>query len=392
MASKLKYLPVLFWALSSCTNGDLNGKGYIGTEISDESGLYNSYGIETSSVFIVDETTDRLLGIRLADLSIAHQFELKNKDKEHYVAVDINEKFVIDFSKKHLNIYGLDGLVQDRPFNFQGVPQSVAYNPYTRTMVMQDNLQSVGIMQLGANGAVEKSWLGGPQLSNEQSIVAGDLDKAGRLVLSLSDNSLSVVDIAETLSKESWQQSSFSPNLGAVKWIAPDSLNGDLVLAASTTNIAIVNVSTKAVVEQKALDSSTIVKSVSKAGRPHLYTVKGGLVTLYYITSQGALGIESLSQASIEGLRQSYMDANASSITMLFAKGYRSNSVLKLRLSDALVIVEKDINTEGDTSINGKSVFVNFKDPLGAIELYSLETDDFKRLDGYNFDYLRTHY
>jgi hypothetical protein len=391
MDSKIFTMLLAAFILVSCGADGNSSKGIIGSPLQQESGIFNSYGIETSKVFVVDETTDRLLGIGLSDFAIKHQFELKKKEDEHVTIMDINEKFVIDFSKKHLNIYGLDGGVYDRPFNFQGTPTSAAYNPFTRTMIIQDNLQSVGMMQLAENGSITSSWLGGPQLASGTSIVAGDLDKTGRLVLAMSDETMAVVDVTQSIAQQSWQQTAFSPGLGKVTWVAPDNRNPDLLLVSSSTKIAIINSATKVVVDQKTLDSSSSIRFSSKAGLGHVFTEKAGVVSLYFINSQGAIGVESLAQASLTGLKQSFLSADAASITLLFEVGYRERSVLKMRLSDALVEVEKSIDTTGETSINGSTVFVNFKDPLGALELHSLTSDDVKRLEGYNFDYLRAH-
>jgi hypothetical protein len=390
MGSKVIKIVLAAGLLNSCQADD-GKKGMIGDRLTQDSGIFNSYGIETSSVFVVDQTTDRLLGISLSDFTIKHQFELKKKEAEHVTIMDINEKFVIDFSKKHLNIYGLDGGSYDRPFNFQGTPTSAAYNPFTRTMIIQDSLQSVGMMQLAESGSITSSWRGGPQLASGTSIVAGDLDKSGRLVLAMSDETMAVVDVSQSIAQQSWQQTSFSPGLGKVTWVAPDSRNADLLLVSSSTKIAIVNSATKVVVDQKALESSSVIKFSSKAGLGHIFTEKNGVVSVYFINAQGAIGVESLAQASLAGLKQSYLDGDASALTMLFQVGYRERSVIKMRLSDALVEVEKSIDTTGETSINGKTVFVNYEDPLGALELHSLTSDDVKRLEGYNFDYLRTH-
>ena len=173
--------------------------------------------------------------------------------------------------------------------------------------------------------------------------------------------------------------------------MAPDPGNQDLVLVASDTVIALINVSTKAIVEQKALAGGETISFFSKAGRPHIFTAQSGVISLYYAKAAGAIGVESLAQSSLVGIKQSFMDGDGVSITMLYSQGYRAQSVIKMRLSDALVMAEKTVDTSGDTSINGSLVFVNYKDTLGAMEIHSLDTAEVKRLEGYNFDYLRTH-
>lgn len=79
MDSKIFTMLLAAFILVSCGADGNSSKGIIGSPLQQESGIFNSYGIETSKVFVVDETTDRLLGIGLSDFAIKHQFELKKK-------------------------------------------------------------------------------------------------------------------------------------------------------------------------------------------------------------------------------------------------------------------------------------------------------------------------
>jgi hypothetical protein len=380
--------------ISSCSAGSKIDDGRIGSPISEQAGLYNSYGLNSSVIFFVDLPSQRVMGVGLDDFAIKHQFSIKNRGPEQYVAIDLNEKFVVNFSNKHLDVYGLDGGVYPRPFSFQGTPQSVAYNPYTRVMVMQDDLSSVGILKFAENGAITKSWLGGPQIESNESIVAGDLDRSGRLVLSLTSGSISVVDIDQTLEKQSWQASTFSPDLGVIKWIAPLANQEDLVMVASATKIAVLNVATKTVLESKDLNTDAQYIKKSKAGRPHIYTRRTTGVELYLPNLAGTIEVETirvdrLSNLSMDDLEQSYLDIDAGTITTLFSPARQSKSILRLRLSDGLVSVEKSLEVEGDASLNAAKLFVNYDDPLGACELHHLDSSEVKSLKGYNFDYFR---
>jgi hypothetical protein len=385
-----KILILIGLLATACSKGP--SSGVIGTVLKDSAGLYNTYGLDTTRVFIADNTTARLIGFDLNTLAITHAFELSQPTEKHSVAMDINEKFVIDFSTKHMDVISMDGSRSPLPFKFQGTPVSAAYNPYDRIMIMQDDLQSIGIMTFTESGAIEKSWLGGPQLATGKSIVAGDLDKSGRLILAMNDNSFTIVDIDQTLAQSAWQFQTFTPGFTEATWVAPDHGVDNMVLVASNTGIASINIATQAISDQITFPTNALTAlSYSKSGKPHIIGQSSGNISLYYLGSDGKLVTKSLSRVTLQAIEQTYLTSDASILNMVIQSTNNDHRLIRMRLSDALVTLEKTINTTGDLSIGTRQVFVNYRSELGAVALHELDSDTTKRQEGFNFQYLSSH-
>jgi hypothetical protein len=393
-----KIIMIAAIALTGCGSSPRRaGIGVIGNPLIGQTSLYNNYGIETKQVFVVDKSTNRLLGVSLDSMSITREFELSHPEVEHSVAIDTNEKFVIDFSKSHLQTISMDGTRTDKPFKFQGTPIASAYNPLTRTMIMQDDLYSVGLIKFTEIGGVASSWLGGPTIATGKTISAGDLDRSGRLILAMTDGTFSVVDVDQSISKESWQSTNFTTTLKSINWVAPDTSSADLSLVSSSTDVGVVNVATQAVTESQSI--SVYSRAVSKAGKPHVIT-KASIdsdYTMYYLNASGALTTYTLKDTGSGTYSKSYLSSDASQLSVLLkveTDKYRNTYQLRalaVRLSDGLVLHDRTVTAKGAVSMDSQFLFVNQDAALGKLQLFDMETDDVKTIQGYNFNYLRTH-
>jgi hypothetical protein len=403
-------------SLISCSRqgGDV---GVIGQSLGQQTTLYNSYAIATKNVFVIDRATNRILGLNTDTMTLDHQFELINPSEDHYVAVDTNEKFVIDFSKKHLQVINLSGTRHLGTLGFLGTPVSASYNPTARIMVMQDDLYSVGILKFAEDGEITDSWLGGPLLAEGKVITAGDIDKSGRLILSASDGSILVVDIEATLAQDAWQFTSFASGLTDINWIAPDPNNADLVLAASTQTLGLINLSTQTLLDSKALAGTKSTKSFglsypdkydrnyyyddyydkqrtigfSKAGKPHVIARSslGAAPILYYAGADGKIKTHTLQNAPEGYYRQSFITPDSTELVVMLQTDYGKSRVLGVRLTDNLAIIDQTLDANGTANFNNKILFLDYETGLGRLDLLDLKAGTSKTVQGYNFDYLR---
>lgn len=393
-----KIIMIAAIALTGCGSSPRGtGIGVIGNPLIGQTSLYNNYGTETNQVFVVDKSTNRMLGVKLDSMTMTHEFELSHPEVEHSVAIDTNENFVIDFSKSHLQVISMDGTRTDKPFKFTGTPIASAYNPLTRTMIMEDDVYSVGLMKFTATGGVASSWLGGPTIATGKTISAGDLDSSGRLILAMTDGSFSVVDVDQSISKESWQSTNFTTSLKSVDWVAPDASSADLSLVSSSTAVGVVNVATQAVTESQTINPYS--RAVSKAGKPHVIT-KASIdsdYTMYYINASGAMTTYTLKDTGSGAYSKSYLSSDATKFSVLLEVGtdkYRDTTqvrALAVRMSDGLVLHDRTVTVKGAVSMDSQYLFVNQDAALGRLQLFDMETDDVKTIEGYNFNYLRTH-
>lgn len=410
-------LPLLIALTTSCSKegGDV---GVIGQSLGQQTTLYNAYGVETKNIFVVDRTTNRILGLNTETMSLEHEFTLSNTGEDHYIAMDTNEKFIIDFSKKHIETINLDGTRRKGNLSFLGTPVSAAFNPTSRIMIMQDDLYSIGILKFSENGEIVDSWLGGSLIAEGKSITSGDLDKLGRLILGASDGSMIIVDVEATLTQDAWQFSSFSTGLGEIKWVGPDPTSPNLVLIASADTLGIVDTTTQTLTDSKAIvgprygdltgmsrkstsrysqylsDDYYGKKQIigfSKAGKPHAIarTSTETAPNLFYAASDGKIKTHQLQNAAVGYYRQSYLSSDLSEFTLLLQSSYSKAQVLGLRLSDNLATINTTIDATGTAKFNNKVLFLDFETGLGRMDLYNLNSGSSKTIRGYNFDYLR---
>lgn len=410
MASKIYICLMLL--LSGCGKASYD-TDLIGVRLDEQTGLFNSYGIETKNIFVFDSMTNRILGFNAETMSLDYKFELTNPGERHYVAMDVNEKFVIDFSKRHLQVINLDGRRFDSPLKFLGTPISSAYNPTARMMIIQDDLGSIGILKMASDGAIEDSWLGGPLVSEGKTIVAGDIDGAGRLVLAMSDGSITLVDLTATLAQKSWQSSNIVSGQAGINWVAPDIKVADKILLASPTSISVLDMTTKTITETITLNATALkiisnyyqstpsgkyyvnssepLTGFSKAGKPHVLVknTSGTNPKLYYLGADGKIKTHVFQKVTVGSYLQSYLSADATEFVALFQSKRKEARVLGVRLTDSLVIRDKTISVpSGSAKINSKLLLHDFETGLGRIDLYNITDDTVKTTQGYNFEYL----
>ena len=213
----------------------------------------------------------------------------------------------------------------------------------------------------------------------------------------MTDGSFSVVDVDQSISKESWQSTNFTTSLKSVDWVAPDASSADLSLVSSSTAVGVVNVATQAVTESQTINPYS--RAVSKAGKPHVIT-KASIdsdYTMYYINASGAMTTYTLKDTGSGAYSKSYLSSDATKFSVLLEVGtdkYRDTTqvrALAVRMSDGLVLHDRTVTVKGAVSMDSQYLFVNQDAALGRLQLFDMETDDVKTIEGYNFNYLRTH-
>src|SRR6185503_16676421 len=101
-------------------------------------------------------------------------------------------------------------------------PKSASYQASRGYLVVYDDLHAVGIFKLNPLGAVISYWMSGPVVTGDVTISSGDLDDEGKLVLGLSDNSIMVVDVEQSLTQQNYVSvNQFATGLTDLQWIAP---------------------------------------------------------------------------------------------------------------------------------------------------------------------------
>lgn len=363
----------------------------IGQKLSDTTPLYNGYGINSDTTFLVDTPSQRILQVDLNTMTIKNAYSLSKPEQEHTLASGPEGAYVIDFSTQHLEFIQSDGNRSSHPFAFQGTPISAAFNPTLGTLAMLDDLQSIGLLKLSPSGEVLKSWLGGPLIGKDRSFLSGDLDSQGRLLLAVSDGSIAIVDVDQSINEGAWQSTSFATKIEEIRWLAPDHGRDHYSLVIGQGTLAVVDAQSRRVKDQfKFSKEKHLVLGESKLVKPHVLTLssKTGRQVVHFIGEDGKFVSHELPQLGLAGYSVSYLDAAASILTVLFSSE-DTHRVIQLRLSDNLIVLDETVRSEGDAQLGPNVLLINKRSQLGYLQAHSLRDKGVRELKGYNFDSFR---
>ncbi|MCX6118593.1 MAG: hypothetical protein NT027_13705 [Proteobacteria bacterium] len=372
--------------------GANNGNGVVGSPLTSKTGLYSSNGVQSNFMFSYDQTSSRIMKLKLSDLSIAGAYSVASDIGDHYVVGHPEGKYVLDFGARHLEIIKEDGSKQSKPFNFQGVAKSAAYDSSQGLLVMQDDLNSIGIMQIADTGDIKSSWLGGSLIGESKSVLAGDIDKSGKFLILVSDGSILTVDVGSTLTQQKWAYTSSSDTISKALWIAGDTSLTSKNLIVTEKDIYVFDSGSSKVTETKNLIASDwAVVANSKSQKPHVLVknTKSGTFYLVYIDSAGALSTKELPPVGISSTSDLFLSSDLSKLTLVGKSSQASGLVYQIRLSDNLVLVNDKLSTQGEILVSDKLAFINRRSKLGFLETINFETGERKELKAYNLEFFR---
>lgn len=259
-------------ACSPTDHGAEEDEDIIGKKVSSISDIsMDSEEREQSSIALFDETTRKIHQFDLQNMKHIRALDVKNPQDEHFVLQDSNGEFVVDLTAKHISIYTNSGQAQHNPVQFVGEPISAAFRPDLGYIILYDDLMSVSILKVNAFGSVTKATVLGPILGDDTTIVSGDINDSGELILAMSDNTLAIVDLETTLNTGNWVYSSISTSFNDMKWISPVPGHPEQILIRSFQTMALMDVNTQTVLSELTLsDGDYRIKKYSKAIDPHI--------------------------------------------------------------------------------------------------------------------------
>lgn len=397
---------ILILLLTSC-DGSYSGRdsvqdNVIGIPLNTQDHYHSSTGDEASHMVIFDETIRKIHVLDLLNLNLKQTIIVDSPDEKHFVVGSGQGLYTIDLTYKKLTIYNQQGRVESS-IKFIGTPRSTAFKPELGLMVVYDDLQNVHMMKLNQNGKVLKSVQLGPVIDNA-SIVAGDIDNKGQLILSLSTNKLAIMDIEHTLDQKSWQGSVFDSGLDRILWLAPLSQRPDVILANTLSKVVLYNISTQSILGSIEVTSSSVLK-LSKNKDPHIVVRSShSFNKLIYSDGQTLLTREFLALRYLDGISyndtilSSDLDLNQDVWNCIYTQdrysyiyNYNDPNLVKdnryfkkVRLSDQLTMMHKNFRKEANIKTNSHSIISLFPSKLGYIESFNPETNKTEILKHFN--------
>lgn len=374
----------------------------IGVKVDKISSLTNAEGDDADQIVIYDEMKQRIHQFNLNDMKHIRYLNVEKPQKKHAVVAQEKGHFIIDMYDENLAIYNKAGQVEKNPINLVGEPVSVAFRPELSLFIIYDSLNSIGVLQMDVSGNVLKSRVI-PPLVNNSSILAGDLLASGNLVLSLSDGTIAVIDTAQTLDLPKGQKPvvpvQFASPVTRISWIAPIRDNPNQIFVKGETEIAIIDLVTKAKVDSMTLTGSSLEK-ISKSFDPHMISrsnTVSGEINLFYVQNAKIIkrtlqkqGLYLLSsQLNLTKDRWSFIETSKTSYS-----GYYDNSANQFKTdrlqkmfspSDMTALKKMSVPDQAQVLLSSSSLFALFPADLGHAVRYDVMSGEAKVADGFNF-------
>lgn len=393
----------LAFSLSACTLGPLEDPDFnnIGTTVDNVSSLTPSGTTRPTNLVIYDKTVKKIHQFDLDKMTHVRAFDVVGAEEEHYVLADLEGRYAIDLTKKGFSILRMDGSVLN-PLRLPGNPRSTAYRPELGILVIYDDLNSVAIMQINSDGSVpdNKKILLGSMLLDGISISAGDVTDDGKMVVSLSDDSMAVVDIEQTLATKSWVFSRFTTNLTRISWVAPVPRQPSQVLVRTSDKIALIDVVAQTVLAEKSY--TDIVSKLSKNRDPHVIIKSSTESTLIY-PENGALKTRTLyrqgdnvlaSFVDLQNDKWYVVDYSSASTYPRFIFNdpnavSESREFKQYRLSDMLSLDSKTLPSKTKIHLADNFVFALFPSELGYAVRYEVQSELKSELKYFNVKHIK---
>lgn len=401
MRSKLFLLMLLAFSGCEMQMGDgtitVPGLNTIGKPLQSESAMSDTTGSDRTQIAMFDKSIRLIHEFDLTSMGVVRTFEVAQPEKEHSVLFDQATGMIADFSEAHVDLYDRAGNRTSDPVLMAGNPKSAAYDPVHGYLVVYDDMNSVGVLQIDANGSPIARFTGGPIMQNDLSLTAGDLLDDGSLVVGLNDGTLCRIDINATLAQQHWVFTHVATTLGSMNWIAPVHGFTDRVLTMSGSTVALVSLNDGSVISSKPLTGRLAFQS--KIKDPHVIVDDGTHLTALY-TDGSTVRAHSLNLVAdmIQGSRLSVSEdtwslvTSSSQTSWTYANGIETEPkdrvLRKYRMSDLAALKKKPLPDTAQIDVAGHYIFAMFPQaPLGYGQRLDVDDDSVSELRMYNARY-----
>lgn len=399
--------------LSGCGDQPRRGMGedyIIGQKVRDMSSLNMDADRSARKIAVYDKTVQLIHLFDLGRGELDRSFVPRVPSGEHGILYSPEGRYVIDLFESYVGVYNRQGVLNSTAVQLAGKVVGAAFQAELGLLVVQDDQRNVGVLRLGANGEVERAFVGGDVLdstgSRSPSITAGDLDETGRLIVAMSDDSISIVDLDQS-DERRWVSTNFFPSvaLKRIRWLAPVRGEPDQILVRSEGRISLIDLSTHAELAFELFDEAKVVVNTSKVRDAHVILVKQRVAKLVFaqhslLEARDKVLDEGLLLSSVLNLdigRWTYLDSTARNVDYRRSAGWEMNSPNGFKQSRQIHRQSLSgrsfrplrVANEPEVEMTSSSLFQLFPSKLGYATYTDLETGEIKKITMFNRDGLR---
>lgn len=401
MRSKFLFL-FLVLGLASCApvkSDTADDENVLGQKLDSVSGLRTVDGLQAQKVTMFDPTIKKIHQFDLSNMTWLKTLRVLNTSEKHYVLDSGNLNYIVDLSLKHISIFDRDSNATHNPVHMMGNPISAAFRPDLGWLVVYDDLQSVAVMKLSNEGQVLDSYVFGAVVDGGRSIVSGDLQDDGSLVLGLSDNSIAVVDLQASLNAQpkKWISSVHATTLSRISWIAPVPNRVGRLLMKTSDQVVLYDLPSKTVLQDLSINSNDVVK-LSKSWDPHVVVSDSSTsMKLIYTDGNTLQGRSFVLRDFVYSVLNSDLDWRNDSWTYVYLKNTKGFSwfndvnqktedrqLVRFRISDQLALQSKSIDNKAQIRLSSNFIFALYPSVLGYAKKVSILGDEEASVSKFN--------
>ncbi len=299
-----------------------------------------------------------------------------------------NGEYFISVAETDYAIIKKDGSVSKNPVGLAGQISSAAFDPVHHYLLIADEFKSMAIMALSPSGDIVGSWTAGSLFPGDKLIGAGTMLDDGRLVLSVGETSLAIIDLGASIAAQAWQYTSFDVlDSKSMAWLASVPNQPNVVMVYDQNSDLVKN-------RYLAIDlqSMTILDQEDVTGKqvfgefrdytPHAI-FRGdadGLdgARIIYVGDDGKFVRKPLSYGGKQ-ITQTWLDPVSTTLTIAFDPSreydpsfedpfyFEAQDIYRVRLSDNFVDITK-VEEQSAMAITPSYLFLLFPSALGKAE------------------------
>lgn len=334
-------------------------------------------------------------------------------DKQGVLAAGNGEYFVA-IGEDEYAIMKRDGTTNLNPVGLAGRIESAAFDPVHHYLLVADEFKSMALMVLTPSGDVAGSWTAGNLFPGDKTVLAGTMLDDGRLVLSVGETGISVVDFAETVAGQAWSYTSFDvPDAKAITWLASVPDHPDNVMAYDTNSTTSKNrylsldLAAKTVADQVDVTDQTVLGRFRDYS-PHAIFRSvddslAGKANVIFVGDEGKFAKKPVSYTG-QQITQTWLDPSTLTLTLAFDSNktydpnyedpfyFQAQDIFRIRLTDSFVDKSK-VDEVSAMAITPNYLVLLFPSYLGKAERLTYgKTPTKEKLEGYNLELFRDRY
>ncbi|MBS1971155.1 MAG: hypothetical protein JSU04_12650 [Bdellovibrionales bacterium] len=376
---------------------------YVGNLTKDIAALTTPDEGQSQNLVIFDKKVRRIHQFDLTEMKHVRSFEVRNPEIPHYVLYGNAGNYIVDLSEKGISIFNRYNQANHNPIKFLGKPVSAAFLPSKSLVIVYDDLMTVGMMKLDANGEVVKKWVGGASIANGGTIASGDLNADGKLILALSDGSVVVTDPEASMDAHSWVASTpIATGLNDIKWLAPLPKTPSQVMLRAYGKIALLDLTSKTIVSSYDIQDS--VTKLSKFNDPHVVMQTGAVVKVAYAknsaiqvktfyTNVGKLEMNYLLSSNLDLTKNTWSFVDTTERTDYFFfndvdASKKNRHFVRYDFDNVVATHEMNVANDTQVEIADDFIFALFPRALGYGVRYDIDTERQSELARFNLKYI----